>query len=98
MKKNREKMVLKNMWFFNFYFFSFFSIFCDFGSIVGGSGTSKNCKKSEKIDFFVLKGGSGSWEGFGRILEEFWEGFGKILKRFWVEFGKVLGGCWEGKF
>ena len=38
-EKNREKIVLKNVCFFNI---DFLAIFLDFGSILGGPGPSKN--------------------------------------------------------
>ena len=88
-EKSRKNGVEKHMFLLLcFFFLAFFLIFCDFGSILGGPGPSKNCKKSEKIDFFlrsVLKGGS------GRVLGEFWNGFGRILGVFSEGFGWILG-------
>ena len=84
MENNREQMVLKNMWFFNFDFFSFFfPDFCDFGSILGGPGPSKNCKKSEKIDFLTR---SVLNQVSGRVLGRFWEDFNEVLDGFGTDF------------
>ena len=84
--------------FFTSFFLRFFADFCDFGSILGGPGPSKNRYKIEKIDFLtrsVLKEGcgrvlGGSWDDFGRVLGGFWQDFEWILKGFWEDFGKIF--------
>ena len=88
MRKIKKKMVLKNMWFFDFDFFSFF---CDFEGFWLDFGRpwalQKLKKKNKKIRFFcvaVLK------EGSGRVLGEVWDGFGRILEGFWTDFGWIL--------
>ena len=69
----------------------FFIDFSDFGSILGGPGAPKNCKKSLKIDVgarservpacdmvlvAILK-------RFLQILHGFWKGSGGILEELW---------------
>ena len=97
--KNREKMVLKNVYFFNFVFFGFFHDFfefwLDFGSPRAFKKLKKNrtkSKKSEKSRFLDgLCSEGGFWKGFGRVLWEFGESLGRILGRFWERFGRVEG-------
>ena len=49
--KISKKSFLKQCFFQHRTFYSFSAIFHDFGLILGGSGGSKNCKKSLKLDF-----------------------------------------------
>ena len=82
--------MLKNMCFLNIDFLVFFfSIFKDFGSILGGQKSSKNRKKTQKIDFGM---GSVFKEASERVLGGFWETFGRILEGFWKDFGSFWGG------
>ena len=71
----------------------FFIDFSDFGSILGGPGAPKNCKKSLKIDVgarservpacdMVLVA---IWKRFLQRLDGFWKGSGGILEGFWRE-------------
>ena len=101
--KNREKMVLKNVCFFNIDFFAFFCVFFGFWVDFGGPGPSKNREKIEKIDFLTrsfFKEGSGrvlggSWDGFEVIFKGFWERFWSDFWRFWLDFRWILGTFWS---
>ena len=74
MTKNRGKSVFKNICFFAIDFLTFFWIFCDFGSILGGPGPSKNWQKIEKIAFGThLECASDFSSILGAILEQFWQ-------------------------
>ena len=67
-------------------FLRFFTIFTDFGSILGGSGASKNHKKLLKIDFLVVC--DCVWN-FSAFWEAIWEGFWWIFDDFGGYFGVV---------
>ena len=91
MAKNQEKMVLKNVRFFNIDFLAFFCDFLRFWLDFGRPRAVKKLKKNGKNRFFnVLSFEGGFWEGSGRVLGEFWDGFGRILERFWSDFGWIL--------
>ena len=69
-----------------------FSIdFRDFGSILGGLGTSKNCKESLKIDVGARSESVPACDmilvailkRFLQIFDGFWKGSGGILEGFW---------------
>ena len=73
-EKSRKIGVQKHMFFCYRFFSVFFSIFCDFGSILGGLGPSKNWQKIEKIAFGThLECASDFSSILGAILEQFWQ-------------------------
>ena len=91
--KNRKKIVLKIMCFFDIDFLAFFfSDFCDLGWILGGPrGLQKSIKnrKNRVQDAFGarLKFSIDFESDFGAILHD----FGRILDGFWEDFGKIFG-------
>ena len=91
-KKNREKMVLKNMCFVDIDVSSFFSILEPFWEV---PGPPKNHQKIEKIVFRTVL--EPVWDPVS-ILDTILERYGWILRgiledfgRFWKHFGKVFG-------
>ena len=65
------------MFFLDVEFKRFCSDFCDFGSILGDPGGSKNCEKIDKIVFGTL---FGFLIDFGSNIGAIWEDFGWILE------------------
>ena len=96
--KNREKMVLKTMCFFDIDFSSFFF---DFSRFWFDFGRPRRLKKSIKNRKNRVQDGFGTRLGssidfghdFGAILVDFGAilvDFGRILDGFWKDFGKDL--------
>ena len=109
--KNREKIVLKTMCFFDIdllaLFFGFLRFWLDFGRprwLKKSMKIEKNSTKSQKIEkksilrraLFGGRALEGFWEGFGSILGAFLERFWWILGGFWMDFGRILGRFLEG--
>ena len=90
--KNREKMVLKTMCFFDI---DFSSLFFDFSRFWLDFGRPRRLKKSIKNRKNRVQDGFGTRLGssidfghdFGAILVD----FGRILNEFWKDFGRILG-------
>ena len=79
----------------------FFSHFCDFGLNLGGPGSSKNRKKSEKIVFGTLskRAPNFSWI-WGTVLEQYLEIWDKLrmdFKKLWGRFLQLFGRIWKTK-
>ena len=97
--RNREKMVLKIMCFFDIDFSSFFfdfSRFClDFGRPRRLKKSIKNRKNRVQHGFGTRLGSSIDFgHDFGAILVDFGAilvDFGRILDGFWKDFGKIFG-------
>ena len=70
----------------------FFLDFGDFGSILGGPGASKNCKKSSKNDVGAR---SESAPACDTILVAILQRFLQILDGFWKGSGGILEGLWR---
>ena len=90
--KNREKMVLKTMCFFDIDFSSFFFDFSrfwfDFGRPRRFKKSIKNRKNRVQDGFGTRLGSSIDFgHDFGAILVD----FGRILDGFWKDFGKIFG-------
>ena len=98
--KNREQMVLKNMFFPTSIFRCLFVKLSDWGLILGGPGApkiTKNRNKSRTIRF----GGQFGTHLFlecpsGRVLGGFGDGFGRVWGGFREDLGKTLKGFWKG--
>ena len=97
--KNREKIVLKTMCFFDI---DFSSLFFDFSRFLFDFGRPRRLKKSIKNRKNRVQDGFGTRLGssidfgqdFGAILVDFGAilvDFGKILDGFWKDFGKIFG-------
>ena len=80
--KNREKMVLKTMCFFDIDFSSFFSIFRDFGLIL-------EAPEAQKISKKLNKSCSGRFWNALEISNRFWDQFWSDLPRFCMNFGRI---------
>ena len=98
--KNREKMVLKTMCFFDIDFSSFFF---DFSRFLFDFGRPRRLKKSIKIEKIAFRTVlERVWDPVSildMILERFWwilERFWWILEGFWMDFGRILGRFLEG--
>ena len=97
--KNREKNVLKTMYFFDidfssffFFFFDFSRFWLDFGRPRGLQKLLKIIKKRFRAVFGVRLGfGCDFKSDVGAILED----FGWILGVFWKDFNGFLGGFWD---
>ena len=90
--KNREKMVLKTMCFFDIDFLSLFFDFSRFWLDFGRPRAFQKLKKNRKNQFFLaFRFEGGFWKGSGRVWGGFREGFGRILGAFWEGFGWILG-------
>ena len=101
--KNREKIVLKTICFFDIdfsaLFFGFLRFWLDFGrprrlkkSIKNRKKLNKIAKNRKKVDFET---GAVRREGSGRVLGRFWEHFGSIFGAILVDFGRILHGFWK---
>ena len=81
--KNRENMMLKNMFFFDI---DFLALFCDFLRFWLDFGSPRALKKLRKIEknrflnAFIFEGGF--WEGSGSVLGRFFDDFERILRGF----------------
>ena len=95
--KNREKMVLKTMCFFDI---DFSSLFFDFSRFWLDFGRPRRLKKSIKNRKNRVRDGFGTRLGssidfghdFGPILVD----FERILDGFWKDFGRISGRFLEG--
>ena len=101
--KNREKMVLKTMCFFDIHFlapfFRFLRFWLDFGrprrlkkSIKNRKKLNKIAKNRKKVDFET---GAVQREGSGRVLGRFWQHFGSIFGAILVDLGRIWHGFWK---
>ncbi len=95
--KNRKKMVLKTMCFFDIdfssLFFGFSRFWLDFGRPRGVKKSIKNRKNRVRDGFGARLGSSIDFgHDFGAILMD----FGRILEGFWKDFGRILGRFLEG--
>ena len=91
--KNREKMVLRNMFFLSLNFIRFFSGFDGFGLILGGPEGSKKLKKKNRKN--RVRDGFGTRLGssidFGHDFGAIFADFGRTLIGFWKDFGRIMG-------
>ena len=85
--KNRKKMVLKTMCFFDIEFSSLFFDFSRFWLDFGRPWALQKLKKIRKNRFLIAFSFEGGfWEGLGRVLGGFWKTFEKF---FGVRFSKA---------
>ena len=63
-------------------------VFSDFAWILGGPGSSKNCKKNRKNQKKLIFRRVQCWR---RVLGRFWVSFGRILRGFCMDFNGIWG-------